>query len=144
MPLTNVTPTQSQTATIILAFAAGVAVGANWPKIRKSLGPVMAVAGDKFGDVYSAIAQAIGEQKEALEDSRAERRQRSRSKTAAAGNEQELLSTLAAALLKGKGRATAKRTRKRAAPRSRKSPAGGTQGSPNGAPETRQPRTMAE
>lgn len=120
MPLTNVTPTQSQFATILLAFAAGVAVGANWPKIRKSLEPLMAVAGDKFGDVYSAMAQAISAQKESLEDSRAERRHRARTTKSAPSDEPELLASLAAALLKGKRKTAAKPARKRAAGRTRK------------------------
>jgi hypothetical protein len=119
MPLTSVTQSPSQSATIVLAFAAGVAVGANWPKIRKSLAPFMAVAGDKFGDVYSAVAQAIGEQKEAMEDSRAERRHRKRDK-AAPGAEQDLLANLAAALLQGSKRTAAKPARKRASGRTRK------------------------
>lgn len=112
MPLTSVTQNPGRSATIVLAFAAGVAVGANWPKIRKSLAPFMAVAGDRFGDVYSAVAQAIGEQKEAMEDSQAERRHRRRTKTAA-GSEQELLTTLAAAFLKGQRSPAGKPTRKR-------------------------------
>jgi hypothetical protein len=120
MPLTAVTPSPSQSAALLVAFAAGVAVGANWPKIRKSVAPILAVAGDKAGDIYSAIAEAIGEQKEAMEDSRAERRHRGRSKKAAAGGEQELLASLAAALLKGKRRAAAKPARKRASGRTRK------------------------
>jgi hypothetical protein len=111
MPLTSVTQNPGQSATVLLAFAAGVAVGANWPKIRKSLAPFLAVAGDRFGDVYSAVAEAIGEQKEAMEDSRAERRQGRRTKKS--GSEQELLATLAAALLKGQRRPAVKATRKR-------------------------------
>src|SRR5262245_35225452 len=111
MPLTTVTQNPGQSATIVLAFAAGVAVGANWPKIRKSLAPLLAVAGDKFGDVYSAVAEAIGEQKEAMEDSRAERRHGRRTKKG--GTEQELLATLAAALLKGQRQTAAKPARKR-------------------------------
>jgi hypothetical protein len=119
MPLTSVTQNPSQAAAIVVAFAAGVAVGANWPKIRKSLAPLLAVTGDKFGDVYSALAQIVGEQKESMEDARAERRHRRRGK-AAAGAEQELLAGLAAALLQGKKRAQAKPVRKRPAARSRK------------------------
>lgn len=111
MPLTSVTQNPGQSATVLLAFAAGVAVGANWPKIRKSLAPFMAVAGDRFGDVYSAVAEAIGDQKEAMEDSRAERRHGRRTKKA--GSEQELLATLAAALLKGQRRPAGKPARKR-------------------------------
>lgn len=113
MPLTTVTENPGQSAAIVLAFAAGVAVGANWPKIRKSLAPFMALAGDKFGDVYSTLAEALGEQKEALEDKGAERRHRRRTKATTAGSEQELLASLAAALLQGKKRAAPKPARKR-------------------------------
>ena len=112
MPLTTVTENPGQSAAIVLAFAAGVAVGANWPKIRKSLAPFMAVAGDKVGDIYSVMAQAVGEQKEAIEDRGAERRHRRRTK-APTGGEQELLASLAAALLQGSKRAATKPTRKR-------------------------------
>ncbi len=139
MPLTSVTPTQSQFATILLAFAAGVAVGANWPKIRKSVEPFMAVAGDKFGDVYSAVAQALSEQKESLEDSRAERRHRRRTHAKAApSDEQELLASLAAALLKGKGKTAAKPARKRAAGRTRKVSVGTASAAPPAGPNPRQ------
>lgn len=119
MPFTSVTQNPSQSAAIVVAFAAGVVVGANWPKLRKSLGPLIATAGDRFGDVYSAVAQAIGDQKEAMEDSRAERRHRGRSKTTP-GAEQQLLTNLAAAFLQGKKRAAAKPARKRNATRARK------------------------
>ena len=133
MPLTSVTQNPGQSATVLLAFAAGVAVGANWPKIRKSLAPFLAVAGDRFGDVYSAVAQAIGEQKETMEDSRAERRHRRKTKPAA-GNDQELLATLAAALLKGQGRPAAKTVRKRNG-RPRKASVGGAKAATDGNPE---------
>jgi len=119
MPLTSVTQNPTQSAAIVLAFAAGVAVGANWPKIRKSLAPVMAIAGDKFGDVYSVVAQAIGEQKEAIEDSRAERRHRTRSKTKP-GTEQELLANLANAILQGAKQGAARPRRKKSGTRRRK------------------------
>jgi hypothetical protein len=120
MPLTRVTQNPGQSAAVVLAFAAGVAVGANWPKIKHSLAPLMNVAGDKFGDVYSAVAQALGEQKEAIEDTRAERRHRRRTKSASSGVEQELLAGLAAALLKGQKRTPRRPVRKRSTPRPRK------------------------
>lgn len=126
MPLSNVIPTQRQAAMLILAFAAGVAVGANWPAIRRSLGPLLAVAGDKFDDLYATIAQALGEQKEAGQDARAERRHRARSSRVPPGAEPELLARLAA-LFKGQGRPAAKRARKRPARRPRKVSAPPTQ-----------------
>jgi hypothetical protein len=124
MPLTSVTQNPGQSAAIVVAFAAGVVVGANWPKLRESLGPLIGAAGDKLGDVYSAVAQAIGDQKEAMEDSRAERRHRGRSKTAP-GAEQDILANLAAALLQGRKRGaaaakSARSARKRPATRTRR------------------------
>ena len=142
MPLTGVTQNPGQSATILLAFAAGVAVGANWPKIRKSLAPFLAVAGDRFGDVYSAVAQAVGEQKEAMEDSRAERRHRRRTKPAA-GSDQELLATLAAALLKGQGRPAGKTARKRNG-RPRKVRVGAAKPATDGNPEVHAARSAGE
>jgi hypothetical protein len=139
MPLTDVIPSQRQSAAIILAFAAGVAVGANWPQIKRSLGPLMAVAGDKLADVYSVVAEAFGEQKEAFQDARAAGRHRGRSKP---GAEQELLAGLAT-LLKCKRRTAAKPARKRAAGRARKGRAGTTRATTNGVSESTRSRTIA-
>src|SRR5205085_2397281 len=135
MPLSGVTPTQRQTATIILAFAAGVAVGANWPKIRESLGPLVAAAGDKLGDVYASVAQALGEQKEAWEDTRAERRHKARGTAKSRRSEQDVLAGLADALLKGRKRPVAKRARRRPAARRRRARAGSARAGGNGSPE---------
>jgi hypothetical protein len=134
MPLTGVTPTQRQTATLILAFAAGVAVGANWPKIRESLGPLLAAAGDRLGDVYASIAQALGEQKEAWEDARAERRHRARSAPKSRASEQDIFAGLADALLKGRKRPPAKRGRQRPAGRSRSRTGAGRAGGDGAGP----------
>ena len=139
MPLTDVIPTQKQSAALILAFAAGVAVGANWPQIKRSMGPLMAVAGDKLADIYSAVAEAFGEQKEAFQDARAEQRHRARSKP---GAEQELLAGLAS-LLKGKRQTAAKSARKRPGGRARKGRAGTTRASTNGVPHSTRSRTTA-
>lgn len=123
MPLTDVIPSQRQAGMLIVAFAAGVAVGANWPAIRQALGPLLAAAGDKVDDIYAAVAQAIGEQKEAIQDARAERQRRARRTRRAGGapsTENELLTGLAS-LLKGPVRPAAKRARKRPARRGKPS-----------------------
>ena len=112
MALSDVIPSQRQAGMLILAFAAGVAVGANWPAIRQALGPLLAAAGTKVDDLYAAVAQAIGEQKEAVQDARAERQHRARRRRGAPSAENELLTGLAS-LLNGPGRPAAKRTRKR-------------------------------
>ena len=120
MPLTDVIPSQREAGMLILAFAAGVAVGANWPTIRQALGPLLAAAGTKVDDLYAAVAQAFGEQKEAVQDARAERRHRARRRRGAPSTENELLTGLAS-LLKSPGRPAAKRARKRPARRGKPS-----------------------
>jgi Sec-independent protein translocase protein TatA len=139
MPLKGVT--QRQTATIILAFAAGVAVGANWPKIREALGPLLAIAGAKLGDIYASVAQAIGEQKEAMEDAQAERRHRTRSKRSP---EEELLASLATALRKNQKRTTAKRARSRRTGRAPKVRVGTVRATTDGTPEPLRSRAAVE
>jgi hypothetical protein len=116
MPFSDVMPSQRQAGMLILAFAAGVAVGANWPAIRQALGPLLAAAGTKVDDLYAAVAQALGEQKEAFQDARAERQHRARRRPGAPSAESELLTGLAS-LLKGEGRPAARRARKRPARR---------------------------
>lgn len=93
---------------VVLAFAAGVAVGAKWAAIRTALGPLLATAGDRFDDLYAAVAQALGEQKEAVQDARAERQHRARASRTARGRAREPLATP-----KSQGRRPAKRARKR-------------------------------
>jgi len=116
MPFSDVIPSQRQAGMLSLAFAAGVAVGANWPAIREALGPLLAAAGTKVDDLYAAVAQAIGAQKEAVQDARAERQHRARRRRGAQSTESELLTGLAS-LLNGPGRPAAKRARKRPARR---------------------------
>lgn len=53
---------------MILAFAAGVAVGMNWPKIQKIMGPMIANVTDKSADVFAMASKFFAEQKEAVED----------------------------------------------------------------------------
>ena len=109
-------PSQQQAGMLILAFAAGVAVGANWPAIRLALAPLLATAGTKLDDVYSALTQALGEQKEAMDDARAERQHRARGARTAPGAEHDLLTSLGS-LLNGQKRPAAKRATRRPARR---------------------------
>jgi len=101
---------------LVVAFAAGVAVGANWPTIRVALAPLLATAGSKLDDVYSALAEALGEQKESMDDARAERQYRARGTRATRGAEQDLLAGLGS-LLNGQKRPAAKRAARRPARR---------------------------
>ena len=113
-------PSQQQAGMLILAFAAGVTVGANWPSIREALAPLLATAGSKLDDVYSTLTEALGEQKEAMDDARAERQHRARGARASRGAEQDLLTSLGS-LLNGQKRPAAKRAARRPArPRARK------------------------
>jgi hypothetical protein len=114
--MASVLPTQRQAGMLILAFAAGVAVGANWPAIRLALAPLLASAGSKIDDVYSALTQALGEQKEAMDDARAERQHRARRARTAPSVEQDLLASLGS-LLNGQKRPAAKRAARRPARR---------------------------
>ena len=121
MPLTDVIPSQRQAGLLILAFAAGVAVGANWPAIRQALGPLLAGAGDKVDDLYAAVAQVLGEKKETMQDARAERRHRARTTRTRQG-EQDLVTRLTTLFKSpaGPARPAAKRARKRPVRRPRK------------------------
>ena len=58
---------QTQILTI-MAFAAGVAVGMNWPKIKKRITPLLAGVTGRTADVYAGIAKFFAEQKEKAED----------------------------------------------------------------------------
>ena len=125
MANSSVLPSQRQAGMLILAFAAGVAVGANWPAIRQALAPLLAAAGTKLDDVYSVLTQALGEQKEAMDDARAERQHRARGARTAPGAEHDLLTSLGS-LLNGQKRPAAKRATRRPArrrPRKARAPA---------------------
>ncbi len=52
----------------ILLFVAGIAVGANYPKMRKQLKPVMKNLGKKSTESYAAVAKFLATQKEHVED----------------------------------------------------------------------------
>jgi hypothetical protein len=60
----------------ILYLSAGIAVGAlagaNFHKIKESLAPLLALAGDSIGDSYAAVAQRVAEQVESIQDTIAE------------------------------------------------------------------------
>jgi len=65
---------QNQFFYIALAFAAGFAVGANWPEIRNKIAPLLNTGTQKFGDLYAYLAQMLGDQKENFEDNMAEQK----------------------------------------------------------------------
>lgn len=56
----------------LLAFVAGVAVGANWPKIKKYGKPVFKALEKKSAKGYETLMKFIAEQKERMEDTMAE------------------------------------------------------------------------
>ncbi|HBF13973.1 MAG TPA: hypothetical protein DDW49_11405 [Deltaproteobacteria bacterium] len=53
---------------LLIALAAGVAVGMNWGKIKKGVGPYAKVLEAKTVDGYNGIIRFFAEQKEHLED----------------------------------------------------------------------------
>ena len=65
---------QKQLLYIFLAFAAGFAVGSNWPEIRKKAAPFLDAGSQKFGDLYAYLTQLMSEQKENFDDRMAEKK----------------------------------------------------------------------
>jgi hypothetical protein len=59
---------QDKNMMIVLAFIAGVMVGANWPKIKKVVEPFLHGMTDKVADVYATVAKFMAEQKETVQD----------------------------------------------------------------------------
>ena len=57
---------------VLLAFLVGVAVGANWPKIRKYLGPYMETAGQASAKGFHGLLGLFVSGKERVEDLLAE------------------------------------------------------------------------
>jgi hypothetical protein len=80
---------------LVIAFAAGVMVGANWPEIKKQLGPMVKLAGGKLDEVYSYLAEFLAERKERTEDFVAERRHRKQSAPKSSAAEEAFLAGLA-------------------------------------------------
>lgn len=69
---------------MVVALAIGIAIGLNWPKLKKHVMPYMTGIGAASGKSYDGIAKFIGEQKERLEDAIAELRSKKGSKAAKA------------------------------------------------------------
>jgi hypothetical protein len=80
---------------LLIAFGAGVAVGANWPEIKKQLGPLAKLAGGKLDEVYASLAEFLAERKERTEDFVAERRQRQQQAPKSSAAEEAFLAGLA-------------------------------------------------
>lgn len=59
---------------IVLALAAGVAIGMNWPKIQKFIKPYMGTLKEKGSDAYANLIKVFAEQKEAVTDFAAEKK----------------------------------------------------------------------
>ncbi len=59
-------------AGLMLGFLVGVAVGANWPKIRKYLGPYMDTAGEASAKGFHSLLGLFVSGKERVEDLLAE------------------------------------------------------------------------
>jgi Na+-transporting methylmalonyl-CoA/oxaloacetate decarboxylase gamma subunit len=70
---------QKQLLYIFLAFAAGFAVGSNWPEIKKKVEPFLNAGSQKFGDLYAYLMQLMSEQKENFDDRMAEKKSKKES-----------------------------------------------------------------
>ena len=54
-------PRRDVVLTGMIAFAAGCAVGANWPKIRKKIGPMIGKAGFQISELGEFLSQTMPE-----------------------------------------------------------------------------------
>lgn len=52
----------------LISLVAGIAIGANWPKIKKELQPILDALGIKSSGAYNAIVKLVAEKKESFED----------------------------------------------------------------------------
>lgn len=52
----------------LISLVAGIAIGANWPKIKKELQPILDALGIKSSGAYNAIVKLVAEKKESIED----------------------------------------------------------------------------
>ena len=55
-----------------LAFIAGLAIGINWPHIKKYIEPYLKTAGKEFAKLSTDTTKFLAEQKERMEDVAAE------------------------------------------------------------------------
>ena len=69
MPLTK-----SEVMYFGIGLAIGAAAGANWPKIRKVVAPMLNAASDGMGEAYADVAAKIARMVERAEDSAAVRK----------------------------------------------------------------------
>lgn len=53
----------------LLVFAAGILIGANWPKIKKTTDPYLKTLKKKSNQAYNKAVEFVAEQKEHIEDS---------------------------------------------------------------------------
>jgi hypothetical protein len=59
---------------VVVGLAAGVLIGYNWPKIRRTVGPVMEEIGNQVAGVVTSGLRYVVEMKESYEDRLAEAR----------------------------------------------------------------------
>jgi len=70
--------TQNNILPIFLAIALGVAIGANWDKIKKNFGPLLASLEKQYGNMSFATLGALAGQKEIFEDMLATKKERTK------------------------------------------------------------------
>ena len=57
-----------KTSKMVLAFLTGIVVGANWPKIKKFIGPFLEQSKTKTGNGYNHAVKFFAEKKEEIDD----------------------------------------------------------------------------
>ena len=70
--------TQNNSMAILMALGLGVAIGANWPKIKKNFAPLLAGLEKQYGDLSFATLGALAGQKENFEDMLASKKERTK------------------------------------------------------------------
>lgn len=79
--------------TTLVALAAGLLIGLNWPKIKKHAGPAVSAVKAKTAEIYEGASRFVSEQKERIEDKLAEhevKKGHATKKSALAGNDVDL------------------------------------------------------
>lgn len=74
---------QNNAMAVLVALGLGIAIGANWPKIKKNFAPLLAGLEKQYGNLSFATLGALAGQKEKFEDMLVARKERTKKPGAA-------------------------------------------------------------
>ena len=69
---------QNNAMPLLVALGLGIAIGANWPKLKKNFVPLLADLEKQYGNLSFATLGALAGQKEKFEDMMAARKERTK------------------------------------------------------------------